>query len=94
MSRHTVSLSKNAVKFLKKLPEKQEKQIKKQILLLAEEPYRHDSKQLKGTKEILFRSDVGEYRIIYLIQEHCLIIRTIGKRIGKRNDGEVYRNLL
>ena len=44
--------------------------------------------QLKGYP--YYRADVGEYRIIYEIEESILLLVIL---IGKRNDGDVYKKL-
>ncbi len=72
-------------KFLDKLSPKQFKQIFSKILLLTKEPFPGDSWQLRG--DDAFCVDVGEFRIIYEIQNKTLNILLI----GKRNDSEVYK---
>ena len=59
-----VNLSRQASKFLKKLPAKQARQIATKIMELRTNPNVHDSIQLKGYPEYR-RTDIGEYRIIY-----------------------------
>jgi len=50
-------------------------------------PQPHDSKELKGFP---YRgTDIGEYRIIYRVEEGVLKIALV----GKRNDSAVYREL-
>jgi len=73
---------------------KQYKQIVGKILALLSNPKPQDCIALKGHPGG-YRVDQGEFRILYYIQE-----ATDGKpgrvqvfRVGKRNDGEVYRNL-
>ncbi len=65
---------------------KHAKQIAIKIKELAHLGQVHDSKMLKGTSENYHRVDVGEYRIIYQIEN--IEIRIL--LIGKRNDNEVY----
>jgi mRNA interferase RelE/StbE len=45
--------------------------------------------ELKGY-EGGYRVDQGEYRILYTIDDENQLVDVF--RIGKRNDGEVYRN--
>jgi len=80
-------LSKNSVAFLAKRPPKHARQITGKIIGLCEEPHPPDSKLLHGSPEGYLRADVGEYRIIYLIEGDNLEVHLI----GKRNDDEVYR---
>lgn len=73
---------------------KQYKQVVSKILSLASNPRQQDCKMLKGHPGN-YRADQGEFRILYRIQDP-----TKDKpgevqvfRVGKRNDGEVYKNL-
>ena len=81
-----VNLSRQASKFLKKLPAKQTRQIATKIMELRVNPNVHDSIQLKGYPEYR-RTDLGEYRIIYNVDDDVLNVFVI----GKRNDDEVYK---
>ena len=81
-----VNLSRQASKFLKKLPAKQARQIATKIMELRANPNVHDSIQLKGYPEYR-RTDIGEYRIIHNVDNDILNIFVI----GKRNDDEVYK---
>ena len=81
-----VNLSRQASKFLKKLPAKQARQIATKIMELRTNPNVHDSIQLKGYPEYR-RTDIGEYRIIYNVDNDILNVFVI----GKRNDDEVYK---
>lgn len=80
-------LSRAARGFLDTLPPKQFRQVVTTVFRLLSEPYPHDSKQLKGYP--YHRVDIGEYRVVYEVEEdevHVLIA-------GKRNDDDVYRLL-
>jgi mRNA interferase RelE/StbE len=83
------SISKQASKFLAKAHPKHAKQIACKLFELQQNPFPHDSIQLKGQHSNLHRTNVGEYRVIYFIKENILFILII----GKRNDGEVYKLL-
>jgi mRNA interferase RelE/StbE len=61
--------------------------VRRKIEALAVDPTPVDSETLTGHP--YRRVDVGEYRVIY---DHDATSIRIA-RIGKRNDGEVYRNL-
>ena len=82
-----LDLTKKVIAFLDKLPPKQFKQISKKIFSLMANSKPHDSKELKGYP--YRRTDIGEYRIIYRIEENLLKIALV----GKRNDSAVYRQL-
>ena len=83
---NNLDITKTAVKFLEKLPPKQFRQIVRTIFKLRELPEPHDSKQLVGYPEYR-RVDIGEYSIIYRIDDDTVKICVI----GKRNDSEIYR---
>ena len=57
------------------------------MLKLMSEPSSHDSAALKGARRGERRVDIGEYRVIYRVEDG--VIRIV--LIGKRNDDEVYR---
>jgi mRNA interferase RelE/StbE len=80
-------VSKQAYRFLDKLPPKQFRQVLRKILVLLEEPRPHDTQQLKGYP--FLRNDVGEYRIVYDLQGDTLRLLLV----GKRNDDEIYKQL-
>ncbi|GMA59287.1 mRNA-degrading endonuclease RelE of RelBE toxin-antitoxin system [Alicyclobacillus sacchari] len=80
-------ITKFAKDFLSELQSKMFRQVVVRIFDLLSNPYPHDAKQLKGYE--YFRVDIGEYRIIYSVDDdeiHVLLV-------GKRNDDEVYRRL-
>ncbi|MDM8541313.1 type II toxin-antitoxin system RelE/ParE family toxin [Desulfococcaceae bacterium HSG9] len=82
-----LDLTKKALTFLDKLPPKQFKQVSNKIFSLMKNPEPHDSKELKGYP---YRgTDIGEYRIIYRVEEGVLKIALV----GKRNDSAVYKKL-
>lgn len=83
-------LERRVAKFIVNLPKKHRTQVKSYILALQEAPIPHDSKLLKGY-EPYRRGDCGEYRIIYRLDEATKIIYVV--IVGKRNGGEVYKNL-
>ncbi len=69
------------------LPPKQFKQVVRKILSLMEEPMPTDSISLSGYP--YRRADMGEYRIIYRVENDLLKVALV----GKRNDDEVYKKL-
>jgi mRNA interferase RelE/StbE len=83
---YKIDITKAAGKFIEKLPTKQYRQVVSTILALRENPTPNDSKQLSGYPEY-HRVDIGEYRIIYRLDNNTVYIAVI----GKRNDDEVYK---
>jgi mRNA interferase RelE/StbE len=75
-----------ARKELVSLPYEIQKRIDKKIIALADNPRPHDVKALHGEKK-LYRVRVGDYRIIYNIEDK--IITVIIVRVKHRKD--VYR---
>ena len=82
-----INLSRQAAKRLKRLPDKHAKQVATNITELLSNPYPQDSLRLKGYP--YHRADIGEYRIVYYVEEQTLEILLI----DKRNDDEVYKQL-
>jgi len=82
-----LKISKQASKFIQKLPPKQYKQVVGTVLALLRDPEPQDSKYLKGSAQGNRRADIGEYRIIYRTEGDDLLALVI----GKRNDDEVYK---
>ena len=83
-----LQISRDSRKFLDTLPPKQFRQVVQKVFSLLADPRPHDTKELKGYP--FLRSDIGEYRIIYELQNDDTLRLIV---IGKRNDDEVYRNL-
>lgn len=71
---------------LRRLPKNVVPLILDAIEQLAENPY-NNVKKLKGVKN-LFRSRVGDYRIIYEIKNQALIVQIV--HVGDRKD--IYKN--
>ena len=81
-----LQLSKKSQKFLSNLPHKQQNQLVLKILELKKQGHTADSAPLKGSD--WFRTDAGEYRIIYMIESPDILVIPL---IGKRNDDEIYK---
>jgi mRNA interferase RelE/StbE len=88
--RYSLRIAKTAEKDLLDLQAKFYKQVVSKILSLQGNSQPQDCKALKGY-EGGYRVDQGEYRILYTIDEESKLIDVF--RVGKRNDGEVYKNL-
>jgi mRNA interferase RelE/StbE len=87
---YSLRIAKTAEKDLLDLQAKLYKQVVSKILSLQGNSQPQDCKALKGY-EGGYRVDKGEYRILYTIDEESKLIDVF--RVGKRNDGEVYKNL-
>jgi mRNA interferase RelE/StbE len=88
--RYSLRIAKTAEKDLLDLQAKLYKQVVSKMLSLQGNSQPQDCKALKGY-EGGYRVDQGEYRILYTIDEQSKLIDVF--RVGKRNDGEVYKNL-
>lgn len=83
-----LDLKPKALKFIKTLPKKHNRQIKNYILGLQVNPLPHDARPLRGFNPYL-RADCGEYRIIYKNNPKQNLVTIV--LVGKRNGDEVYR---
>lgn len=82
-----LDITKHVLKYFRSLPAKQYRQVFNKVLALMEDPEPPDSSPLIGYP--YRKADIGEYRIVYRVEEDCLKVALI----GKRNDDEVYRQL-
>lgn len=85
MSYH-IEFVKQAAKQFKSLPPQEQKRIQPKIDALATEPRPAGVVKLKG-EENLYRIRVGDYRVIYNVQDERLLVLVV--KIGPR--GNVYR---
>ena len=83
----SLDLTHQAKGFLDQLDPKRFRQVVKKIFSLMENPRPADSRPLQGYS--FLRADIGEYRIIYRVEENCLKVALV----DKRNDDEVYKKL-
>lgn len=83
-----IELTKSAAKALKAIPKTAQKRITKKIESLAEGPPEPAKTKMKGDNPF-HRVRVGDYRIVYEIQNEILLILIL--KIGHRK--EVYRRL-
>src|SRR4030042_1584051 len=80
-------LSRDAGSFITTREPKHQRRIAARIQTLRDDPIPTDSKMLRGADREYRRADIGEYRIIYRVEDDTLYVAAI----GKRNDDEVYR---
>ena len=83
---YKLDITKAVDRFLRKLQPKQFRQVVQTILKLRFDPNPHDSKKLIGSPEYK-RVDIGEFRIIYRVEDDVVKIAIA----GKRNDNEIYK---
>ncbi len=80
---YRVVVKKRAKKFIDKLPKNEKIRI---VNAIEQLPYGRDVKQMKG-HENLWRLRVGEYRILYTMDNGKLVICVV----DAGNRGEIYR---
>lgn len=81
---YEIIVKKSAVKEIENLPVKVLPKITQSISDLAVTPRPQHSKKLKGTKSNLWRIRVGDYRVVYLIDDKIQIIDV--QKVGHRKD--------
>ncbi len=86
--KYRIEVKISAAKALKKIPKPDRKRISKKINSFAKKLPNPDITKMKG-KNPFHKVRVGNYRIIYEIQDDVLLILII--KIGHRKD--IYRNL-
>jgi len=82
-----LTMTKQALKAAKKLDAKQFRQVLSAVLGLIENSEPHDSQILRGASRGERRIDIGEYRVIYAVQDDVIEVLVI----GARNDDDVYK---
>jgi len=83
MSKYTIVITRSAEKELAKLPVQIILRIRDAVNELADDPRPPACKKLKGFKD-LYRIRVGDYRIIYRVQDSILTVEIL--KIGDRKD--------
>lgn len=89
MPKRSFNGTNDALGFLRKLEPKQHRQVSNKILDLMDNPRPNDSKEIQ-TATGHFRTDIGEFRICYRFDETIVWV----VEIGRRNDDDVYSNLM
>ena len=85
---YRIEFKRSAAKALKKIPKANRKRIVEKIDSLAESPPNPDTTKMKGNNPF-HKVRIGDYRIVYEIQEDVLVILVV--KIGHRKD--IYKNL-
>jgi mRNA interferase RelE/StbE len=86
--RYTVIVERQVEKALRRLPKQVLARVDRLLLSLADEPRPAGCKKLRGY-ETLYRLRVGDWRLIYAIEDDELVVLVI--EIAPR--GEAYRDL-
>jgi mRNA interferase RelE/StbE len=86
MEFYKVIFIKSVKKDFRKIPKLEVSKILNEIAYLAKNPRSSKTKKLKGEK--LYRLRVGNYRVIYDIQDNLMLIFVV--KLGHRSD--IYRN--
>lgn len=81
---YQVVIGKLATKELKKLPKKEVQRIFPKIKNLSTQPRPEGCKKLKSQTEDLWRIRIGDYRVIYSIDDTISIVDI--RRVGHRRD--------
>ncbi len=89
MSFYTIQFDRRVKKDFKSLKPQDIKRIKSAILELSNNPRPNGCTKLKGDKHDYYRIRVGNYRVIYLIEDEILLVLVV--RVGHRR--EIYKNL-
>ncbi|GAB6142081.1 type II toxin-antitoxin system RelE/ParE family toxin [Methylosoma difficile] len=84
MAKFEILVKASAEKELLKLPKNVVAELLTAIYQLADKPYPDGAKKLKGRKPPCFRVRVGNYRIIYEIQNQQLLVHILA--VGHRKD--------
>lgn len=85
---YSIEFYKDALRYLQRLDKPTRTRIVRHLEILSENPFHLelDIKRMKGTIE-KFRLRVGQYRIIYTVEDHCLVIHVL--KISPH--GDVYK---
>jgi len=86
--KYRIAVKRSAAKALKKIPKPDQRRIAERIDNLAESLPNPDTTKIKGNNPF-HKIRVGNYRIVYEIEDDVLLILII--KIGHRKD--IYRNL-
>lgn len=85
---YTIEFSRKAERQFKDLPKSIQVKLAPKINALADNPRPRGAKKLEGEDE-LYRIRVGDYRVIYQVQDKALIVLVV--KIGDRK--EIYRRI-
>lgn len=89
MGEYRIELDRRVKKDVKSVPPQDMERIKAAISNLSSNPRPPGCKKLKGKNYHYFRIRVGDYRIVYTIEDQVLLIIIV--RVGHRK--EIYQSL-
>lgn len=89
MSFYTIKFDRKVKKDFKSIPAQDIKRIKSAIKDLGNNPRPDGCTKLKGDKRDYYRIRVGNYRVVYYIEDDILLVLVV--RVSHRQD--VYQNL-
>ncbi len=81
---YKITLKKKASKELLKLPSMMIPKVASCIDSLSDNPRPEGSKKLKGSDKDIWRVGVGNYRVVYLIEDEVKIVNI--RKVGHRRD--------
>jgi mRNA interferase RelE/StbE len=81
---YQITIKKSAAKELEAIAPKEAKKIVSEIRSLADNPRPSGCKKLKGKIEELWRIRIGNYRVLYSIEDMVKVVDI--KRVGHRKD--------
>jgi mRNA interferase RelE/StbE len=84
MVKYTITFKREAIKDLKSIPSKIAHKIGATITELAENPRPTGCKKLVGKQANFWRIRIGDYRVIYVIDDEIRIVNI--RKIGHRKD--------
>lgn len=84
MEKYDVFFSERSIKDLKHIPQSTKERIILKSESLAENPYPSGVKKLKGSENNFWRVRVGNYRVIYSVDDEIRIIDI--RKVGHRKD--------
>lgn len=84
MKFYQIAIGKIASKELRKLPKREVQRIFPKIKSPSNQPRPEGSKKLKSQSENLWRIKIGDYRVIYSIDDSVNIVDA--RRVGHRRD--------
>ncbi len=82
MAKYKIEIKKSAVQEIKKLPSRELKNILAKIDSLADSPRGPDTVKLSAEEK--YRVRVGDYRILYMIEDAVLTVYVV--KVGHRKD--------
>lgn len=84
---YEVVISRKALKEMASLPTPMVERISASIERLAEDPRPSGAKKLKGKEETLWRIRIGNYRVVYSIEDRISVVQV--RDVGHRSS--IYR---